>query len=125
MMNWKFLPLLACAASLLVPLTTLAQRKPKIIMVTHGQAADSFWLIVRNGAEAAAATGEVAASGEAPAEEGAAPAEAATAETAENSETADAVEEAPAAAEAAGEGAAEAPPASNEGDEAQGEEAKS
>jgi simple sugar transport system substrate-binding protein len=55
MMNWKFLPLLACAASLLVPLTTLAQRKPKIIMVTHGQAADSFWLIVRNGAEAAAA----------------------------------------------------------------------
>jgi simple sugar transport system substrate-binding protein len=54
MINWKFLPLLACAASLLAPLPTLAQRKPKIIMVTHGQAADSFWLIVRNGAEAAA-----------------------------------------------------------------------
>ena len=39
---------------LFVPPTALAQRKPKIIMVTHGQAADSFWLIVRNGAEAAA-----------------------------------------------------------------------
>jgi simple sugar transport system substrate-binding protein len=55
MMNWKFLPLLVCAVSLSHPLTTLAQRKPKIVMVTHGQAADSFWLIVRNGAEAAAA----------------------------------------------------------------------
>src|SRR5246127_1055199 len=54
MMNWKFLYLLACVASLLAPQTALAQRKPKIIMVTHGQAADSFWLIVRNGAEAAA-----------------------------------------------------------------------
>jgi simple sugar transport system substrate-binding protein len=53
-MNWKFLCSLACAASLLAPQTTLAQRKPKIMMVTHGQAADSFWLIVRNGAEAAA-----------------------------------------------------------------------
>src|SRR3984885_14958349 len=55
MMSWKFLSLLICGSSLLfAPLTTLAQRKPKIIMVTHGQAADSFWLIVRNGAEAAA-----------------------------------------------------------------------
>lgn len=53
-MNWKFLYLIACAASLLASQTALAQRKPKIIMVTHGQAADSFWLIVRNGAEAAA-----------------------------------------------------------------------
>jgi simple sugar transport system substrate-binding protein len=54
MISWKFLPLLVCASSLFVPLTTLAQKKPKIIMVTHGQAADSFWLTVRNGAEAAA-----------------------------------------------------------------------
>lgn len=53
-LSWKFLPLLACAASFCVPLTTLAQRKPKIMMITHGQAADSFWLVVRNGAEAAA-----------------------------------------------------------------------
>jgi simple sugar transport system substrate-binding protein len=51
----KFLPLLAFAVSLLVSATSFAQGKPKIIMVTHGQAADSFWLIVRNGAEAAAA----------------------------------------------------------------------
>src|SRR6478735_5423581 len=51
----KFLPLLAFAMSLLVSATSFAQGKPKIIIVTHGQAADSFWLIVRNGAEAAAA----------------------------------------------------------------------
>jgi simple sugar transport system substrate-binding protein len=54
MIKSKFLPLLVCAVSLLVPLTTVAQRKPKIIMVTHGQAADSFWLIVQNGAASAA-----------------------------------------------------------------------
>src|ERR1700722_6861622 len=54
MMNWKFLPSLVWAASLFVPLAALAQSKPKIIVVTHGQAAGSFWLIVRNGAEAAA-----------------------------------------------------------------------
>src|SRR3984957_4361816 len=55
MINWKFLVALACAASWSFSLTAFAQRKPRIIMVTHGQAADSFWLIVRNGAEAAAA----------------------------------------------------------------------
>jgi simple sugar transport system substrate-binding protein len=55
MISWKFLPLLLCGLSFLtVPSTALAQRKPKIIMITHGQAADSFWLIVRNGAQAAA-----------------------------------------------------------------------
>src|ERR1700720_2199306 len=37
MISWNFLPLLiACAASFLVPLTTVAQRKPRIVMVTHG-----------------------------------------------------------------------------------------
>jgi simple sugar transport system substrate-binding protein len=55
MINWKFLVALAGAASLFVPLAIFAQRKPKIMVVTHGQAADSFWLIVRNGVEAAAA----------------------------------------------------------------------
>ena len=55
MINWKFLVALAGAASLFVPLATFAQSKPKIMVVTHGQAADSFWLIVRNGVEAAAA----------------------------------------------------------------------
>jgi simple sugar transport system substrate-binding protein len=55
MINWKFLVALAGAASLFVPLAIFAQSKPKIMVVTHGQAADSFWLIVRNGVEAAAA----------------------------------------------------------------------
>jgi simple sugar transport system substrate-binding protein len=31
-----------------------AQKKPKIIVVTHGQASDPFWLVVRNGVETAA-----------------------------------------------------------------------
>jgi simple sugar transport system substrate-binding protein len=55
MINWKFLVALAGAVSLFVPLAIFAQSKPKIMVVTHGQAADSFWLIVRNGVEAAAA----------------------------------------------------------------------
>jgi simple sugar transport system substrate-binding protein len=46
----------ACVLSLVVPGVVLAQNKPKIIVVTHGQAADPFWLIVRNGVEAAAKT---------------------------------------------------------------------
>ena len=45
---------LAFAASLLVPLASFAQKKPKIIVVTHGQASDPFWLVVRNGVETAA-----------------------------------------------------------------------
>jgi len=45
---------LALAASLLVPLASLAQKKPKIIVVTHGQTSDTFWLVVRNGVETAA-----------------------------------------------------------------------
>src|ERR1700722_14175146 len=55
MISWKFLSLLVCAWSLFVPFTTLAQKKPKIVMITHGQSVDSFWQTVRNGAEAAAA----------------------------------------------------------------------
>jgi simple sugar transport system substrate-binding protein len=54
MPDWKTLTLLVCVAGLFLPLTSPGQRKPKIIIVTHGQAADTFWLIVRNGAEAAA-----------------------------------------------------------------------
>jgi simple sugar transport system substrate-binding protein len=45
---------LAFAASLLVPLAGFAQKKPKIIVVTHGQVSDPFWLVVRNGVETAA-----------------------------------------------------------------------
>jgi len=44
---------LAFAASLLVPLAGFAQKKPKIIVITHGQASDPFWLVVRNGVETA------------------------------------------------------------------------
>ncbi|MBV9488967.1 MAG: sugar ABC transporter substrate-binding protein [Verrucomicrobia bacterium] len=53
-MTKRFAFWLACALGLLVPFSSFAQRKPKIIVVTHGQAADSFWLIVRNGVDAAA-----------------------------------------------------------------------
>jgi simple sugar transport system substrate-binding protein len=45
---------LAFAASWLVPLSGLAQKKPRILFVTHGQAGDSFWAVVRKGAETAA-----------------------------------------------------------------------
>jgi simple sugar transport system substrate-binding protein len=45
---------LAYAASLLIPFVCFAQKKPKIIVVTHGQASDPFWLMVRNGVETAA-----------------------------------------------------------------------
>jgi simple sugar transport system substrate-binding protein len=43
----------ALAASLLVPVAGFAQKKPDIIVVTHGQASDPFWLVVQNGAEVA------------------------------------------------------------------------
>jgi simple sugar transport system substrate-binding protein len=50
----KFAMLAAFAASLMVPFVAFAQKKPRIIVVTHGQAADPFWTVVRNGAETAA-----------------------------------------------------------------------
>jgi simple sugar transport system substrate-binding protein len=52
-MNPKFKLWLALAVTLLIPIVSHAQTKPRIIVVTHGQAADSFWLIVRNGVEIA------------------------------------------------------------------------
>jgi simple sugar transport system substrate-binding protein len=51
----KFVFCLAGMAGLLFSLTGYAQKKPKIIVVTHGQAADPFWLVVKNGVDAAAA----------------------------------------------------------------------
>jgi simple sugar transport system substrate-binding protein len=45
---------LVYTASLLIPFASFAQKKPKIIVVTHGQATDPFWLMVRNGVETAA-----------------------------------------------------------------------
>jgi simple sugar transport system substrate-binding protein len=53
LMNPKFKLWLAFAVTLLIPIVSHAQTKPRIIVVTHGQAADSFWLIVRNGVEIA------------------------------------------------------------------------
>ena len=51
MIKSKFAIGLACLASFVIPLTCLAQKKPKIIVVTHGQVSDSFWLVVKNGVE--------------------------------------------------------------------------
>jgi simple sugar transport system substrate-binding protein len=49
----RFLAVLAFAA-LAIPFSAHAQKKPHIIVVTHGQVSDSFWLVVKNGVEAAA-----------------------------------------------------------------------
>ena len=53
-MKVKFAILLALAASFLLPVSALAQKKPHIVVVTHGQVSDSFWLVVKNGVEQAA-----------------------------------------------------------------------
>jgi simple sugar transport system substrate-binding protein len=45
----KFALWLACAASLALPLATFAQKKPKIIVVTHGTATNVFWAVAHNG----------------------------------------------------------------------------
>ena len=54
MIRSKFAFWLAWTASFLVPFACFAQKKPKIIVVTHGQASDPFWFLVRNGVETAA-----------------------------------------------------------------------
>jgi simple sugar transport system substrate-binding protein len=54
MIGSKFAFCLAYTASLMVPFTCLARKKPNIIVVTHGQASDPFWLVVKNGVETAA-----------------------------------------------------------------------
>src|SRR3984893_18753469 len=51
MIKTKLAVLLACFASLAVPLTGLAQKKPHIIVVTHGQVSDPFWFVVKNGVD--------------------------------------------------------------------------
>jgi simple sugar transport system substrate-binding protein len=50
----RFIPLLGCVVFCLIPLETIARVKPMLAMVTHGQAGDPFWLVVRDGAEAGA-----------------------------------------------------------------------
>ena len=54
MIQSKFALWLAYSASFLIPLACFAQDKPKIIVVTHGQASDPFWFLVRDGVETAA-----------------------------------------------------------------------
>jgi simple sugar transport system substrate-binding protein len=44
----------AFAAASLFAIAGFAQGKPKIMVVTHGQASDPFWFVVRNGVETAA-----------------------------------------------------------------------
>src|SRR5260370_36296427 len=53
-MKLKFVTALALAASFLLPVSVFAEKKPHIIVVTHGQVSDSFWLVVKNGVEQAA-----------------------------------------------------------------------
>jgi simple sugar transport system substrate-binding protein len=45
---------LAFGGCLLVPMTGFAQKRPKIIVITHGQTSDPFWFVVRKGVESAA-----------------------------------------------------------------------
>jgi simple sugar transport system substrate-binding protein len=41
-------------ATLAIPIPAIAQKKPHIIVVTHGQVSDSFWVVVKNGVQLAA-----------------------------------------------------------------------
>lgn len=54
MFRWTIGYWLIFAASWLAPLSGLAQKKPTILFITHGQAGDSFWDVVRKGAKTAA-----------------------------------------------------------------------
>jgi simple sugar transport system substrate-binding protein len=53
-MKTKLITALAVLGSLLLPIAGFAQKKPHIIVVTHGQVSDSFWLVVKNGVDQAA-----------------------------------------------------------------------
>jgi simple sugar transport system substrate-binding protein len=54
MITSKLAPWLLLAITWLVPFTGLAQKKPRIVFITHGQTGDPFWDVVRKGAETAA-----------------------------------------------------------------------
>jgi simple sugar transport system substrate-binding protein len=53
-MKLKFSMALALVVSFLLPVTIFAQKKPHIIVVTHGQVSDAFWFVVKNGVQQAA-----------------------------------------------------------------------
>jgi simple sugar transport system substrate-binding protein len=44
----------ACSLLAALPIPALAQKKPHIVVVTHGQVSDSFWVVVKNGVQLAA-----------------------------------------------------------------------
>ena len=54
MIRSKLVSWFLLVACLFIPLSGLAQKKPRIVFVSHGQAGDSFWAVVRSGAETAA-----------------------------------------------------------------------
>ena len=49
----RLLIVVACALIAALPMPVLAQKKPHIIVVTHGQVSDSFWVVVKNGVQLA------------------------------------------------------------------------
>jgi len=50
----RLLIVVACALIAALPMPVLAQKKPHIIVVTHRQVSDSFWVVVKNGVQLAA-----------------------------------------------------------------------
>src|SRR5258707_6444947 len=50
----RLLIVVACALIAALPMPVLAQKKPHIIVVTHGQVSDSFWVVVKSGVQQAA-----------------------------------------------------------------------
>ena len=53
MIKSKFAFWFACVASLALPVTTFAQQKPRILVITHGNASNVFWAVANNGAKQA------------------------------------------------------------------------
>src|SRR5262249_13855304 len=53
MIRFKIVCWLAWVVSLCAPVTSFAQKTPHIVVVTHGQVSDSFWLVVKNGVDQA------------------------------------------------------------------------
>jgi simple sugar transport system substrate-binding protein len=54
MITSKLASWFSLAVTLFIPFTGLAQKKPRIAFITHGQTGDPFWDVARKGAETAA-----------------------------------------------------------------------